>query len=110
MAPDSEVHPPAANRELVGDLLAGRSGADDEHSAVRELRGMAVAAAVQLDHTGRNRRAQLGNSRTVQIPGRDDHVAGTDAAPVGPDPPTTAIGEHPGDGHPVRTGGPKERA
>ena len=76
MTPDREVHPPAGNRELVGDLLAGRSGADDEHPAVRELRGMAVAAAVQMDHAGRNRRAQLRNSRTVQVPGRDDHVAG----------------------------------
>ena len=67
--PDGEHDATAGPRQLVGDLDAGRGGADDEHAARLQLAGVAVA----------QRRQQV--DVRVQLVGG---APGTCGRPVGP--------------------------
>jgi len=77
-APQRQVDPPAIPMELLGDLAPGRAGADDEHSAWRELVGVAVLVGVELDDAGWQFGAQRGGVRLLIGAGGDDHVVGGD--------------------------------
>ena len=81
MPADREDDLPAGAGQLVGDLHAGRRGADDEHAAGRELRRVAVAAGVStVSVLGRARRPG-GHVRAAVRAGGDDDVRGPARCP-----------------------------
>ena len=74
----------AGAAQLVGDLHAGRPRADDEHSAVGQLRRVAVVARVQLGESGGLRNDRR-DHRHLEWPGRRDDVARLELAVGGLD-------------------------
>src|SRR5204862_48443 len=73
---DRDVHVTPGLSELVGDLLARRASAHDEHTAGSELRGVAIDAGVQLRDGRREVAGERGDGRAVQIAGGDHHMGG----------------------------------
>ena len=82
MVADRERHLATRPAELVGDLQSRRRGADDEHSAIGHLRGIAVGDRGQLVdmvwHVGGDRR----DVRSAARPGCHDDCPGV-PRPVG---------------------------
>ena len=68
VAADGEHDVAAGAAQLGGELLPRRPGADDEHAAVRQLLGAAVARGVQLASNGGAAAAAAGMRGTSQSP------------------------------------------
>ena len=85
VAADGDRHVAAGRPELVGELDAGRRGADHQHAPVRQRAGVAVLARhhlVNVRGQGARRRRHGG---PVAPAGGDDDVGGQPGRPVGAD-------------------------
>src|SRR3954453_3668593 len=68
--------------ELRGDLEAGVAAAHDEHGALGELSGVAVAHAVGLEDGRVEVGCECGNARNLERPGCDDDLVGDNGCAV----------------------------
>ena len=82
MRPDREIDAAAGAKKLLGDLRAGRAGADHQHRARRQLIGIFVLAGVDLKNAaaviqqGRDRRALIRSGCHDDILGLDRAIGG----------------------------------
>ena len=76
---DREKYAAAGAVQLLGDLRAGRAGADHKHGAVRKLLRVEVAAGVDLEQVRRVAQ-QVRQQRALIGTGGDDDIVGRDRA------------------------------
>ena len=69
------MHVASRLEKLEADLAAGLPAADDQHSALREVAGVAVRGRVHLDEPARRSPARTVGERLLEGAGRDDDAA-----------------------------------
>ena len=85
VAADGDRHVASGRAELVGELDAGRRGADDQHAAVRQRVGVAVGVRHDLVNVRRQGARRRRHRGPVAPAGGDDDVGGLPGRPVGAD-------------------------
>ena len=79
MRADGQVHAPTSTNKLVGDLNAGRPGADYQNCPITQLGGIPVVGGMDLLDS-RVKWNDIRNDRTLKRTGRHDYMVGLDDA------------------------------
>src|ERR671917_369522 len=85
IAPDRQEDAAATCLNLLHDLAAGLAGPDNQHSAWRQLVGIAVVARMKLNDIRWQRRGERRDRRDLMAPGGDNHHVRQQCAVVGLD-------------------------
>ncbi len=85
VASDGQRDGPPRRLDLVGDLDAGRGGADDEHAALGQARRTAVLAGHDLQDVARDLARERRHERHIAVAGGHHHVGRPPGALIGRD-------------------------